>query len=154
MEQYDVLDESQLDSENLGLSTRTINFLVEIRKWANFLAIMGFVGVGIMVVFGLFAGTIFNTAFSQMGTSVPFPSFFGFFYVLIALIYFFPVLYLYKFGANLKAALARRDSKSLETAFENLKSHYKFIGIMAIIVMSFYALGILFGLMAGFSSFM
>ena len=89
-----------------------------------------------------------------MGSSVPFPSFFGFFYILVALIYFFPVLYLFKFGSNLKSALARRDSKSLETAFENLKSHYKFIGIMAIIVLSFYALAILFGLMAGFSSFM
>ncbi len=154
MEQYDVLDESTQDSENLGLTSKTISFLTEIRKWVNFLAILGFVMVGIMVVFGLFAGTIFSAMSSQMGGAMPFSSFFGIFYILIALIYFFPVLYLYKFGANLKAALARRDSKSLEAAFENLKSHYKFVGIMAIIGLSFYALGLLFGLMAGFSSFM
>lgn len=154
MEHYDVLDESRLDSENLGLTTRTLSFLTEIRKWVNFLAIMGFVGVGIMVIFGLFAGSIFTRTFSQMGTGTPFPSFLGYIYIVFALIYFFPALYLYKFGANLKVALGRRDSKSLELAFENLKSHYKFIGIMVIIVLSFYALAILFGLIAGFSSFM
>lgn len=153
MEQIDVLDESNTEPGALTLSPNTITFLTEIRKWANFLAILGFIMTGLMVVFGLFAGTIFNSMSAQMGQAMPMGGFFGIFYILIALVYFFPIFYLYRFASSLKIALNRSDHSSLESAFENLKSHYKLIGILAIIMLAFYAIGLVFGLIAGLAGF-
>ena len=65
-------------------------------------------------------------------------------YLLVAALYFFPVYYLNKFASNAKIALSDNDSKSLASSFEYLKSHYKFIGIMSLIILSFYALIIVF----------
>jgi hypothetical protein len=48
-----------------------------------------------------------------------------------------------KFAANLKLAFKSNDSAALASSFEYLKSHYKFIGIMAIVTLSFYALFII-----------
>jgi MFS family permease len=114
-------------------------YLDEARKWGKFLAIMGFCFVGLMLIIGLFAGTIF----SYMGPEhqMPFPGFiFGIIYVGMALVYFFPVLYLLRFTNHLKKALLSRSSHELDSAFENLKSHYKYIGIFMIVLIGIYVL--------------
>jgi len=49
----------------------------------------------------------------------------------------------------MKMALANNDQGFLSYSFENLKSCYKFMGIMMAIIMGFYALGILFAILAG-----
>lgn len=43
-------------------------------------------------------------------------------------------------GESIRSA----SSMSMETAFENLKSHYKFIGIVTIVILSIYILALLF----------
>ena len=147
---HDVLDNVSGSGTDFSLSPQAIAFLTETRKWVNFLSILGFIAIGFMVLSGLFFGTIMgammgSTGMGAMGGS----AFFGVIYIFIALIYFFPVMYLYKFGTKLKTALANRDSKSLEQSFENLKSHYKFVGILAIIGLSFYAFSALLMIFAG-----
>lgn len=127
-------------------------FLKEIAKWANFFAILGFIGIGLLVLVALFAGVIFsslpgNNIASSIGGGV-----ITFIYLLMAVLYFFPVLYLYKFSTKMKAGLARNNEDELTEAFSNLKSHYKFVGILTIIMLSFYALGILLALMGGLAS--
>ena len=128
--------DSALDKENLlTISDNSIKFLIEIGKWTKFLSILGFVIIGIMVIGGLFAGTIL----SNIGTDLPFPGFIiGLLYIFIALIYLFPVLYIYRFSTKLKIALSNMDSITLEAAFQNLKSHYKFIGVFTIVVLGLY----------------
>ena len=64
----------------------------------------------------------------------------GLIYVLIGLLYFFPVFYLFKFSSKVRTALATKNTQELDAAFENLKSHYKFIGILMIITLSIYVL--------------
>ena len=39
---------------------------------------------------------------------------------------------------QLKAALLSKNNSTLDAAFENLKSHYKYIGILMIIVLGIY----------------
>ncbi|MCR5863586.1 DUF5362 family protein [Flavobacterium sp. J372] len=53
------------------------------------------------------------------------------------------MLYLFKFASNTKKALNSNNSDSLTDAFENLKSHYKFLGIVMIIVIASYIVGII-----------
>ena len=150
---YDVLDNVSGSGTDFSLSPQAITFLTETRKWVNFLAILGFIAIGLMVLSGLFFGTIMGAMMGQTGMSgLGGSAFFGVFYIIISLIYFFPVMYLYKFGTKLKTALANRDSKSLEQSFENLKSHYKFMGIVAIIGLAFYAFSALMAIVMGLGS--
>jgi len=147
---HDVLDNVSGSGTDFSLSPQAISFLTETRKWVNFLAILGFIAIGLMVISGLFFGTLMGAMVGQTGMSgMGGSAFFGVFYIIIALIYFFPVMYLYKFGTKLKVALANRDSKSLEQSFQNLKSHYKFVGIVAIIGLVFYAFSALMMIVAG-----
>jgi len=146
MELYNDMEEEVIE---LHLNDSAKGFLREAAKWAYFLSILGYIMIGFFVVFALFAGAIFSSVgqmmpMEQMGT---FGSSFGmlitFFYLLIAALYFFPIYYLNKFAANLKLAFKSNDSAALSRSFEYLKSHYKFIGIMAIVTLSFYALFII-----------
>lgn len=152
-ETHDVLDNSHSGGQEFTLSANAISFLTETRKWSSFLSILGFIGIGLMVIFGLFASTIFGLMANELGAQpAGFSGMFGIIYIFVALLYFFPVLYLYKFGSKLKVALNNRDNIALESAFENLKSHYKFIGIFTIITIGFYILAAIFGAIAGFSA--
>ena len=52
----------------------------------------------------------------------------------------FPISYLYQFSENTKKAIENNDNNFIRDAFEFLKSHYKFMGILTIILLSFYAI--------------
>ena len=119
--------------------------LSEAAKWGKFLGIMGFIFCGLMVIIGFFAGTIFSRAFSQMGgeMSMGMGSFMTIVYILIAILYFFPCLYLYNFSAKMQRALQANDQGSLTDSFKNLKSCFKFLGIMTIVILTFYFLAII-----------
>ncbi len=78
---------------------------------------------------------------ATFGSAMPYPGFLvGFIYVLMGLLYFFPIYYLFRFSAQVRPALASKNPQDLESALENLKSHYKFIGILMIVMISIYVL--------------
>lgn len=60
-----------------------------------------------------------------------------------------PIFYLYKFSKYSKTAIYSEDSEQLSLAFKYLKKHYKFIGILSIILLSFYVLAFLIMSIAG-----
>lgn len=153
MENQSVLDtDANSASGEMGLSSRTRGFLLEAAKWARILAILGFVMVGIMVLFALFAGTMFSALSNSLADS-PVPTFpgaiFSLVYLAVAALYFFPILYLYRFATGIREAFQREDEPSLVKAFQNLKSHYKFIGILAMITIGFYVVSLIFALVGG-----
>lgn len=138
--QINMENNSITTSENFetNLTENSKLFLREAGKWATFLSILGFIGIGIMIVFSLFAGTIFavipNSNIIQGVSSVIITVF----YLALSALYFFPILYLYNFGKNIKLSFKENNITALENAFKNLKSHYKFIGILTIIFMVLY----------------
>lgn len=135
--------------EELTLNGASKSFLKETAKWTYFLSIIGFIFVGLMIVFSFFAGTIFNSLpnMEQMPFDIG-PIMTGT-YLLLSLIYFFPILYLFQFSVKMKKALQSKDDADLATAFEKLKSHYKFVGVLTIIILSIY---VLFFIMAIFGA--
>ena len=143
---------SVFEKFELQLDQTAKEFLKETSKWAYFLAIMGFVGIGLIVIAAIFAGTIFST----MGNTVPgmgamggsFGAIISVFYIVFAVIYFFPVYYLFKFASNAKAAFRENDSDALTASFGYLKSHYKFIGIFTVSILVLYGLLFVFGILA------
>ena len=125
-------------SEQLVINQASRTFLAETARWAKILSIIGFVGMGFMIIGGFF----FIVAFSvfDMPSDMPFaPSWIGLLYIVLGIVYLFPLLYLFRFATKMKDALVHLQQSTLDIAFSNLKSLYKFIGIFMIITLVLYA---------------
>ena len=135
--------------EQLTLTSSAKRFLKETAKWCKFLSIVGFVGIGLMLIFSIFTGTM--NGILQNTVSQPLPKGLAITssitYLLIAIIYFFPMYYLFQFSSRMKKALLMKNDETFEKAFEMLKSHYKYIGVLTIITMSLYLFFIVITLM-------
>ncbi|MDG1039851.1 MAG: hypothetical protein P8H13_09600 [Polaribacter sp.] len=139
------------NSAELKLNESAIGFLKETAKWANFLAIMGFVGIVLMVLIAFFMGTLFTAL--PNADELPYAGpIMIITYLIVAFLYFFPILYMYRFATKMKVALNRNNQEVLNDALMNLKSHYKFIGILTIVFLAFYTVILLLGLIAGLAA--
>lgn len=115
------------------------NYLLETSKWGKFMAIVGYVGIGLLVVVALAVMVGFSIFNSASGIGFPM-GLVGLLYLVFAAIYYFPVSYLYKYSAQIKEGLNVNDQQSITSGFENLKSLFKFMGILTIVILSIYAL--------------
>lgn len=130
-------------------------YLKETARWAKFLAILGFIFCGLMVLIALFAGS-FITAILSMGNGAAagmgyMGGVVSFVYIVMALLFFFPCFYLYNFASRMQVALRSNDQEQLAKSFRNLKSCYKYIGIFTIIYLVLVLLLILFNLSGAFA---
>jgi len=155
MQNTDFLD-TNLNSGGMSINTEIRGYLKETAKWGKFIAIVGFVMMALLVIFALFAGTVMATAMSQLqgmedagAAGAVGSGMITFIYILMAMLYFFPLLYLYRFSTKIQAALQSDDQYYLSEAFRNLKSLYKFMGIMMMVMLGFYAVGLLLALAGG-----
>lgn len=147
------MSEPIIQLAELKLTSEAKSYLRETAKWAFFLSIIGFVGIAFLVIFALFASTIFSAIQESQMQTLPFD--FGkmmtIIYLVMAAIYLFPVYYLMQFANKMKAALANTDEISLTESFGMLKSHYKFIGVFTIIILSLYAMLFVVGMLGIFA---
>ena len=126
----------------LRLSQTAADYLKESAKWSFFLAIVGFIGIGFMVLLAVFMSTFMSSMAQNpaMGVMGQMQGMLSAIYILFAVLYAFPIYYLYKYATDAKTALVTANSDLLETALGYLKSHHKFLGIMMIVILSLYAL--------------
>jgi hypothetical protein len=134
------------DLFDLRIDPQTSSLLTQGAKWGRFLAIVGFVSCGLILLLSLFAGSIFSSAFKNYYGESAFvgSAFISFSYVLIALLLFFPCLFLYNYSTKMLQALRGNDQELLSSSFRNLKSLFKFYGVMTVIMLAFYAIFIIF----------
>lgn len=149
--------EHNVSRRELQLTEVIKSNLVEAAKWAKFIAIIGFIGTGFMVVVGLFFGTIMGMVSRLEGTeTAALPPFFGAIiavvYILLAFLYFFPIKYLYDFSSKVKRAVELTDQDLFSEAMLKLKSHYKYIGILMIVMIGLYIVGIIISVIAGIAA--
>lgn len=145
---------------SLSIDPLTKAHLAETAKWARFLAIVGMVLLVLMIIFGLFFSTMMATSsnpfeepteggaglMSGLGIGM------AIMYILLALIWFFPLLYLLRFANSMKAALHSSDQTALNVSFQNLKSCFRYVGIFTIILLALYALFFAIALLGGAAS--
>ncbi len=143
--------ENSLENKKIEVGQLSLAYLDTTRKWTMFFAILGFVVMGILLILGLVAGSFLTSFTSKMsgmegmegmeGASAAggIASIFIFIGILIfAVIYFFPLFYLFRFSRHTKNAVANLDAQELELGLKNLKSYWRYIGILTIIVLAFY----------------
>ena len=144
-------DVSQFESLGATLTNESISFLKEAGKWAYFLGIIGFVFIGFMVI-GAFSMATILSSLGPLGAEAygrATGSMITVMYLVFAAIYFFPVYYLFNFGKKVKEAFLNNNTELLTESFKNLKSHYKFVGILTVVILGFYVLMLLIVLLGG-----
>ena len=139
MEQHDLLSNDLLIND---ISQANLNSSA---RWGKFLSIVGFVGSGLMVLGGIYFQTIMSS-FSAYTYGSQVAKYVGIVYIILGIILFFPCLYLFKFSNKMQEAIRSSNQESLDNAFMNLKSMFKFYGIVTIVILCFYALAFLFGI--------
>lgn len=132
--------ENSPEIRKIEIEEDTLRDLDKTRKWTMFLAIVGFIFIGLLLIFGLFAG-VFLSLFNSGDAPVGFPEWMVYVVILIcAALYFFPVLYLFRFSKHTSNAVKTLDKQELHKAFKNLKAYYVYTGVLLIIVLSIYVI--------------
>ncbi len=151
MQNINVLDQNY-ENGQIELSNQAIDYIRESAKWGTFLSIVGFIFIGLLVIIALFVGVFF----SAMGSDIPgtedlamMGPLLTVFYLILAGLYLYPTLKLYQFSNKAKKAIANNNSVTMTESLGNLKSMFKFMGIMTIVILGLYALLILFGIIGG-----
>ncbi|PHN07123.1 hypothetical protein [Flavilitoribacter nigricans] len=142
-----IIDDASYD---LTLSDQMRNYIKETAKWAQFIAIMAFIGLGFMALGAFFIGAVFSMMTMQMGYGMS-GGLVTVIYLALLLLIFFPVFYLYRFSSKTQIALRIGSDAQLTDAFQNLKSHYKFVGIL---IIASFALNILMFIISLFFPYM
>lgn len=135
--------------------------LKDLSNWGQFLGIAGYIGTGLMALFGLLfiIGFSFFPEIPQGDYSSEVNVFtgaflqsFGFFYILAALLYFFPSNYLYRGANRLKTSYVDQDVDALKLGVYEFKRLFKFTGILTAIAIGLnlliFGAGILLGSLA------
>ena len=146
-----VPETDQKEALKFGAKTKAV--LAEIGKWGKFVSIVGFVLAGLMVMVGLalvFSGDMISAKLTEMGqpAGIVSPAS-GIAYMLIGVLYFFPSRYIYDFSIYMQQAVAHDDQESMDYSFDRLKTFFRFLGIIAIIAMVFYAFAFMLSLIGG-----
>jgi hypothetical protein len=135
------MENIELNENSIELTSEIKGYLLETSKWGKFIAIVGFVGLGILAVIGI----LMVIGFSFLGSfNKNFPMWIGgIVYIIMSVIYYFPTVYLYKFSTMIKQGLQSEGGVVLADGFLNLKKVFKFIGILTIVILSIYVLVLL-----------
>lgn len=148
--------EEQKPLFDLNIDNEAKTYLYETARWGRFLAIVGLVVCSLLVIAGLYFALlpasvsridsdILLSAEEKRVASVSM----GIGLILAALLYFFPCLYLLRFSAKMKTALQADDPSNLTESFRQLKSAFRYVGILTIIFLGIYLLGILLSALGG-----
>ena len=133
---------------NLSIDPLVRSHLAETARWGKFLAIVGFIGCGLLLIGGpIFAMSpkLVNASLSDESAPANISPAVIIVYVLVAdLLYFLPCLFLFRFSQKMKLALATDNQADLTIGFQNLKVLFRFVGILTIIFLSLYVLAIVF----------
>ncbi len=136
MEFDDLLDDRTPLQDELTLNQPVRDNLKESAGWGKFIAIIGFVFLGLSVISMLFMfASISSLAqFGGLGGA------FIFLYLILLAIFAIPVYHLYNFATKTQEALLRDNQSLLVGAFSSHKTVFKFYGILMIIVLALYTI--------------
>jgi hypothetical protein len=143
-----ILDDTSNPGSELIITDPIRGFLAESARWGKFIAIIGFVFIGLAAITMLFGGgALMATGMPGMGGIVML------LYIVVLGISVIPIVYLYNFATKMQVALRDDDQMFLRDAFENHKSMFKFYGIFMAIMLGIYALIFLVSIIGGLAAF-
>ena len=131
------IDNLEQKTQGLEVTENAKKYLKTTSSWINFLAILDFISIGFLIFYGIImlisSGAMADIDTIFLGSMTYISVFVGTFCLAVGVIAFFPTLYLFRFAKKTTKALANQDTLVMEDAFKNMKSYWKFTGIMTII---------------------
>jgi len=134
----------------VAVTAATIEHLRRAKPWVRFIAVMSFIGSVLLVVLGLVLA-VMGSALPAMfgGSSNPGVGIgMGIVYLLLALLYIFPGLYLWRYANAIDSLVRYPQSLTLEEAMKHQTAFWRFVGILSAVMIAIYA--VIFALAAVF----
>ncbi|MBC8054574.1 MAG: hypothetical protein H7Y13_16060 [Sphingobacteriaceae bacterium] len=120
----------QEEPDFITFDSLCIQHLRSTRKWTKFLSLLGFIFIGFaVIIIGIVSMQFFNGSSSILAI-LPM--------TIIALIYFFPIYFLWQFSTQSKSAIEYKDTESLRKAMMYLNRHYTFMGVLVLVMIVCY----------------
>ncbi len=116
-----------------------VSHLIGTAPWARFMAVLGFIGMGFMVLAGLFMLAV-GLPVREDAPTLPF-RFLGLFYIGIAAIYLIPLLPLNRFASAAGRLRTTRTYENVIEALRQSRSFWRRVGILSIIGVALTILG-------------
>ncbi len=136
--------ETSPQERKLEIGPDTLKNLNTIRIWTTFLSVLGFILIGLFIIAGIATG-MFLTTFSTTKAALGIPESMVVILLFVAgAISLFPVVFLFRFSKNIRDAVQNNDQQKLDRGIRNLKKHFTFIGILVIIAITVYAVGLIY----------
>jgi len=134
--------ETTPEKKTIEIDQDILKNLNVIRKWAMFFSILGFIFLGLVIIIGIIAGT-FLSAFKSGGASAGIPeSLIIILFFVLAVVYFFPVHFLFRFSKQTAHAVHNLDKEALHKAFRSLKSYCVYMGVLTILGLCLYVVAL------------
>jgi hypothetical protein len=147
----------EIKNQKIELEGVTLLHMNEIRKWTQFMSILGFVVVGLLLLVGvIFLIASFTRPSMQIDEfGISLGPWMGICYLLLALVYSFPVFYMFRFSKFAKQSLLQISSEQssnelMANAINYLKKHFRYVGIFTIVLLVIYLL-VIIGLIITFA---
>ncbi|MGE9269727.1 MAG: DUF5362 family protein [Verrucomicrobiales bacterium] len=129
-----------------SMSAGVLQALKGTKPWVRFCSIIGFIGTGLIfliaIVIGLsgsFMGSTGSSSFTGMSLLM------GIIYAVMGLIYLFPSIKLWKYGSRIADLMRSQSVQDLEAALSEQRGFWKLVGIMMIVFIGLYVVGIIIG---------
>lgn len=115
------------------------------KPWVRFLAVLGFIGSGLMVLGGFFmliGGGLMAVSDKQAMPFAGFPVVIALVYLVMGAIYLYPAVRLWAYGTRIGEMLASQSMHDLEAAIESQRRFWRVVGIYVIVLIGIYVLAI------------
>jgi len=131
---------------HLSIDEEARGHLLETVRWTKFIAIVGFVFLGLLLLGALGMGTGITgmSELSGLGSSLGVAMMIV--YLLVALLYFFPIFYLYKYSVLIKPAIHTSNQEQFNLALSYQRKMYTFIGVLCLVILGLYAVLLVFAI--------
>jgi hypothetical protein len=135
----------------VNLTANAQRYLSQTGPWVRFISIMLFIGAAFMILAGV-ALVLMGLAGLDSSTS-PFGSgsmpggmafLLGPIYVMMALLFYIvPGIFLFRYASAIKALKMTPSAPALEDALRNQKTFWRYLGIMAIVMLAIFVLAVM-----------
>ncbi|MBC8172881.1 MAG: hypothetical protein H7X71_03150 [Chitinophagales bacterium] len=129
----DILDQQTLDTDR-KITPSALENMHRAAKWMAIVAIFSFLFLALMITFVLL-----------LMTKIPEGSIYVAVYLVFGALYFFPTLFLFQSANYFKQYVKGSDETDLENAFSKQNALFTFIGVLTIISVAFFIIGLLAG---------
>lgn len=136
-----------------AITQGVIQQLARTKPWVRFMSVMVFIGAGLMILAALLMLVIGGLMSGQSNGNPIFSGGLRFglaaFYVLFACVYIYPGIKLWKYASRIGDLVQSGNAMDLESALNEQRSFWKFLGIVILVILSIYVLVIIGSLAVG-----